>query len=71
MAIDNVSVIAGGSGGALLGDVNLDMTVNFSDISPFIAILAVGGFQEEADIDQNGSVDFLDISPFIQILSGS
>ena len=59
------------TGTVLLGDVNTDGVVDFLDISPFIAILAVGGFQEEADIDQNGSVDFLDISPFIQILSGS
>ena len=53
----------------LLGDVNLDGTVNFLDISPFIAILATGGFQDEADLDQNDSVNFLDISPFIAALS--
>ena len=53
----------------LLGDVNLDGVVDFLDISPFITILATGGFQLEADIDGNGVVDFLDISPFIGILS--
>ena len=54
----------------LLGDVNLDGTVNFLDISPFIAILSTGEFQTEADIDQNEEVNFLDISPFIAVLSG-
>ena len=55
----------------LLGDVNLDEVVNFSDISPFIAVLSSGGFQVQADCDENGKVDFSDISFFIAILSGS
>ena len=54
----------------LLGDVNLDGEVNFSDISPFIALLSSETFQDEGDIDRNDSVDFLDISPFIGLLSG-
>ena len=54
----------------LLGDVDLSGTVNFLDISPFIALLSSGGFQDEADIDRNGVVNFLDISPFIVVLSG-
>ena len=53
----------------LLGDVNQDGVVNFSDISPFIGVLSFQAFQAEADIDQNGVVDFLDISPFIGILT--
>jgi len=53
----------------MLGDVDLSGEVNFSDISPFIAVLSGGGFQAEADIDQNGLVDFGDISPFISLLS--
>jgi len=53
----------------LLGDVNLDEAVSFSDISPFIAVLASNGFQAEADIDGSGVVDFADISPFISILA--
>ena len=55
----------------LLGDVNLDGTVNFFDIAPFIALLTNNGFQAEADIDQNGEVNFADILPFIGILSDS
>jgi hypothetical protein len=55
---------------SLLGDVNLDGTVNFLDISPFIAVLSSGMFQAEADCNESGGVDFLDISPFIAILSG-
>ena len=54
----------------LLGDVNLDNAVNFSDIAPFISLLSMGDFQAEADANENGEVDFLDISPFIGILSG-
>ena len=54
----------------LLGDVNLDGTVNFLDISPFILVISTPTYQVEADMDQNGTVDFLDISPFIAILSG-
>ena len=53
----------------LLGDVNLDEVVDFSDISPFIAVLSAGGSQAEADVDGSGTVDFSDITPFIAILS--
>ena len=54
----------------LRGDVNLDSTVDFDDISPFITILATGDFQAEADVDTSGEVTFDDILPFIEILSG-
>lgn len=53
-----------------LGDVTGDGLVNFLDINAFIAVLAAGGFQEEADMDRNGAVNFLDINPFIQALTG-
>ena len=66
-AVDNIELV--GVVEPLLGDVNLDGTVDFLDISPFIVVLASQGFQLEADIDGNGVVDFLDISPFITILS--
>lgn len=52
------------------GDVNMDGSISFLDISPFIAILSAGDFQAEADIDQSGAVNFLDIAPFIALLSG-
>jgi hypothetical protein len=55
----------------LLGDINLDGTVNFLDISPFISVLSGTAFQAEADCNESGAVDFLDITPFIGILSGS
>jgi len=54
----------------ILGDVNLDSNVNFSDISPFISVLFSGSYLPEADVNQNGTVDFLDISPFIGVLNG-
>ena len=53
----------------ILGDVNGNGVVGFDDISPFIALLTAGGFQEEADIDGNGTVGFEDVSPFIAILT--
>ena len=53
----------------LLGDVNVDGRVDFSDISPFIAVLTAGTFQAEADVNESGEVNFQDVSPFIEILS--
>ena len=53
----------------LLGDCNFDGELNFSDISPFIAVLSMNDYLKEADIDENGFVNFLDISPFINLLS--
>ncbi len=55
----------------LKGDVNLDGEVDFFDISPFIGVLSVGGFQAQADINSDGEVNFFDIQPFIDILSGT
>jgi len=55
----------------LLGDCDLNGVVDFFDISPFVAILTVSGFQEEADCNEDGFVNFFDISPFIQILSST
>ncbi len=52
----------------LLGDVNLDEVVDFSDIPAFIAVLQSGLYQAEADVDQNGAVNFADIGPFINVL---
>ena len=53
----------------LVGDVNCDGEINFSDISPFILLLSSGEFDPKADINGDGSVDFLDIAPFIGLLS--
>ena len=53
----------------LLGDANLDGTVDFLDISPFISLLSNGEFLTEADMNEDGFLDFLDISPFIAALS--
>ena len=52
----------------VLGDVNLDGGVDFSDIPAFISVLSAENFQAEADCDQNGEVNFLDIPTFIDIL---
>ena len=55
----------------ILGDVDMNGSVDFFDIQPFIDVLSNGGFQCEADIDENGNVDFFDISPFIDIFAGN
>ena len=70
-AVDNLSFTAvadPNNPGVLLGDANLDGTVNFADIAPFIAILQSGAFLAEADTNEDGSVTFADIPPFIAIL---
>ena len=53
------------------GDVNLDGTVDFVDIQPFIDALSGATNQPEADVDCNGMVEFFDIQPFIDILAGN
>ena len=53
----------------VLGDVDMNGAVNFSDIAPFIAVLASGGLQAEADINLDEQVTFADIPGFIAILS--
>ena len=58
------------SSALILGDVNQDGSVDFSDISSFIALLSSGTYQYEADVDGNGLVDFSDISHFIGLLAG-
>ena len=55
----------------LLGDCNLDGSVNFLDISPFIVVLSSGDYLAEADCNLDDVVNFLDISRFIEILSGN
>ena len=55
----------------LLGDVNLDGAIDFSDIPAFIAVLLSGVFQANADCNEDGGVDFSDIPTFIEILLAS
>jgi len=56
---------------ALLGDVNQDGVVNFSDIPSMIQILISGAYLEEADVNEDGAVGFSDIPPFIAILQAA
>ncbi len=59
-----------GSGVAtvLQGDVNLDRSIDFLDITSFINVLSLGEFQAEADCNQDEAVNFLDIPIFINLL---
>ena len=52
----------------VLGDVNMDNSINFSDISAFVEVLVSGTYQAEADIDGNFVVDLADIPLFIDVL---
>ena len=52
----------------ILGDVNLDGSVDLLDIVPFVDRITAGQFQEEADINLDGSVDLLDVVPFVEVL---
>lgn len=54
----------------ILGDVNQDGVINFTDIPALISILQAGEFLEEADVNEDGAVDFLDIGPFVVLLAG-
>ena len=58
--------------GFLLGDVDRNGVVDFSDIPAFISVLitssTAGGFQVEADVNQDGVVSFTDIPALIAIL---
>jgi len=56
------------AGDELLGDVNLDGAVNFSDIPAFISALRDGEYLAEADVNEDGLVDFSDIPLFIDLL---
>ncbi len=57
-----------GSSTFLLGDVNQDGVINFSDIPSFITVLQSGVYLDEADINGDGIVDFSDIPFFIELL---
>jgi hypothetical protein len=52
----------------LLGDVNLDDTLDFTDIGEFIDLLRSGGYLAEADMNQDGAVDFGDVRAWIDFL---
>lgn len=69
--LSNFEIVVATFGTVLLGDVDLNGVVDFSDIPAFISVLIGGEFQVEADADQNGVVDFSDIPPFIAILIAS
>lgn len=57
------------SADVLLGDVNLDGTVNLLDVAPFVNLLSSGNYQAEADINSDGAVNLLDVAGFVELLS--
>ena len=70
--ISNITIVfTDSNSGVLKGDVNLDGSVTFLDINPFIGVLSSNGTQAEADCNCDGEVNFLDIQAFINILAGN
>jgi len=68
--VDDVTFAVTSAPTVLLGDVDQNGVVDFSDIPSFIARLSSGTYQVEADVNEDGFVDFTDISHFIAILIG-
>ena len=71
LELDNIEIVANvvSSPTFLLGDVNQDGVVDFSDIPAFIVVLQDNTFQVEADVNEDTAVDFSDIPVFIALLS--
>jgi uncharacterized protein YjbI with pentapeptide repeats len=57
------------SAAVLLGDVNLDGTVNGLDVDPFVDVLVHGRYQPEADMNWDGVVNGLDVDLLFQFHS--
>ena len=55
----------------LLGDVNLDRSVDLLDVEPFVDVLTSGQFQVEADVNFDCKVNLLDVSIFVELILGS
>lgn len=67
--VDFYSFTIGGT--VILGDCDLNGTVNFFDIQPFVEILSGDTFLAQADCNQDGVVNFFDIQFFVEILANA
>jgi hypothetical protein len=54
----------------LLGDVNLDDSVNGLDVDPFVALVTEGTYQAEGDMNEDDAVNGLDVDPFVAAVVG-
>ena len=59
------------NGDILLGDVNLDGSINFFDVPPFISVLLTQAYHPKVDMNQDGLSNFFDVGPFIFTLANS
>jgi hypothetical protein len=55
----------------LLGDLNLDGTVNGLDVQPFVDVVINGPYNAAADMNQDGAVNGLDVNPFVTAVVGA
>ena len=68
MEVKSVEIVL--SSDCLIGDVNLDGSVDLLDVTPFVTLLTTGEFQKEGDINEDGAVNLLDVTPLVELLSG-
>lgn len=68
-AFDNIQICTE-DGKVLLGDVNLDGSVDLQDVAPFVNLITSGMFQAEGDINMDGVVNLQDVAPFVMLLTG-
>jgi len=55
----------------ILGDVNVDGSIDFDDIAAFVDLIQSGRFSNEGDTNCDGVVSFLDIQSFVDLLLGT
>ena len=65
---DNLSITTNNCK-VLLGDLNVDGSVNLLDVQPLVDAINLNFFQTEGDINSDGSVNLLDVQPFIDALT--
>ena len=53
----------------MLGDCNVDRSVDFGDIAPFVSFIVLSTYVDEADVNQDGNVNFSGVLPFIDLLT--
>lgn len=59
------------SSSLLIGDMNSDGVVDFTDIPGFVECLLGGQYHPQADINSDSLVDFSDVPPFVTLLLGT
>ena len=56
--------------GALMGDANLDGSVNLLDVVPFINLITSSEYEPRVDANFDSDVNLLDVGAFVELLTG-